>query len=166
MGTIELRKARQSLCGDVRCRPLSVCAAAARAGECATRFIRFFKQTDVIITAPMARIAKAMNMNTRRIQSSIGNVVENFQSLSRVVNALAESKSWLRDDEYLDMIKNELSKEPVLHSKFGVSGGETYITATLTVFAVNLQRRFEVENRLNKMILERFDEKLLFTKRA
>jgi small-conductance mechanosensitive channel len=91
-------------------------------------------------------------------------VLECYHILCRTIDALAETRTWIKDDENFQKIDDELSREPVVHSQFGVAGNQTYITAILNVFVVHLQRRLEVENSMNKAILETLGPRgLLFT---
>jgi small-conductance mechanosensitive channel len=87
------------------------------------------------------------------IRNAIESVIKSYNALAMAIDSLAQSRYWLKDDKYVNDIQNELSKEPVVQSRFEVSGGETYIVATLSLFALDLRREYEVENKLNKVIL-------------
>jgi small-conductance mechanosensitive channel len=87
--------------------------------------------------------------------AAIKKIIDSYHILCRTVDSLAESRSWLQNDELLHTIRDELSKEPIVSSKFGIVPRTDYVNATLNLFALNLQRRIEVENRLNEAILQR-----------
>jgi small-conductance mechanosensitive channel len=89
---------------------------------------------------------------------AIEQIINSYHVLCRTVDSLAESRSWLKEDEFLHKIRDELSKEPVVSSKFGITASVEYVSATINLFALNMQRRIEVENRLNRAILDELGE--------
>lgn len=87
----------------------------------------------------------------------IKDIIKHYQDLSNAVYSIGDTLPDIKEE--LDPLISELSKEPVVSSKFEASStGSPYLALTLSVFAFHLERRFEVEHKLNRAILDRLDE--------
>lgn len=102
-------------------------------------------------------IARANYKAGKDKRKSIREIVSNFDKLSNAVFSIGDSLPDLKED--LELLLTELSKEPVVHSHFEPSSSDkTYLTVKLNVFAIYLERRYEVEQKLNKKIVDRLSE--------
>jgi small-conductance mechanosensitive channel len=103
--------------------------------------------------------------NKKEITDAIANVIGSWDKLANAVHSVGEKLPDFKDD--LIPLITEMSKEPSVHSNFKTSDNDTYILVTLNVFAIHLERRFEVEHKLNKAILDKLKERgLLFEDEA
>jgi small-conductance mechanosensitive channel len=115
----------------------------------------------------IAEARRQWKLNTAEAQESVRldalhSLVDNFGKLCGAVFSIGDYRPELKQE--IAPLITELSKEPTVHSRFDVSDNEgSYVSATLNVFTIHLERRYEVENKLNKRILDRLAEKgLLF----
>jgi small-conductance mechanosensitive channel len=100
--------------------------------------------------------------NEEERKKALKEMIYHFGRLAGAVFSIADYRPELKEEAAT--LVTELSKEPTVHSRFEVNSGETYIVVTLNVFTIHLERRYEVENKLNKRILDELDRKgLLFT---
>ncbi len=75
--------------------------------------------------------------------------VNEFHRLSNAMFALSDQHPDLR--EQFEPLLAELSREPLVHSEFEIGN----VKLTLYVFVLHLERRMQVEERLNSQILKR-----------
>lgn len=86
--------------------------------------------------------------------SCIETIMKNCQNLSNAIYSVGENLPDIKEE--LDALITELSKEPAVHSRPDLSpSGVPYMALKLNVFAFHLERRFEVEHKLNCAILDR-----------
>jgi len=83
----------------------------------------------------------------------VAEIISGFQDLENAVFSIPDKLPDLK--EYLQDVEAELAKEPVVRSKFVTLGGQTLFEVTLDVFVFHLERRYEVEEKLNKVIAAR-----------
>jgi small-conductance mechanosensitive channel len=115
----------------------------------------------------VAKARRKWKLNTEEANEdnrldALQSLVDNFGNLCGAVFSIGDYRPELKQE--IAQLITELSKEPTVHSRFEVSDGESsYVAVTLNVFTIHLERRYEVENKLNKRILDRLSaKKLLF----
>jgi small-conductance mechanosensitive channel len=80
-------------------------------------------------------------------------ISDRLGTLSNYVFAIAEQNPEVRQE--LDLLISEINKEPVVFSEFTEDG---HAKVTLNCYALYLERRFEVEHKINRDIERRFKQ--------
>lgn len=90
---------------------------------------------------------------------AIQGIAKAFGEVGEFVYAIGKFNTDARiSNEYLNLV-DELNKEPSVHSQYKITEeGRVYCEVTFRVYAIHLERRFEVAHRLNKDIQRRFKE--------
>ncbi len=126
------------------------------------------QQFGTFVDRALRQISDARdNYNEARSRTSklkcVERIIRNYQDLSNAIYSVGDALPDIKED--LDPLIAEISKEPVVHSNFKVSDqGTAYLALTLNAFAFHLERRFEVEHKLNSAILDRLERDGLLVK--
>jgi small-conductance mechanosensitive channel len=95
-------------------------------------------------------------LNQKARTDGIRKIITSFGQLSGAIFSIADYRPELK--EAIAPLVSEISKEPVVHSRVEASEEKSHVLVTLNAFALHLERRYEVENKLNKVILDRLAE--------
>lgn len=114
---------------------------------------KIYGQFGVISSNAKERLEEFFETLTQIRKRLVLEVSEQLAELSNYIFAIAEQNSELRPE--LDRLISELGKEPVVSSTYTVDG---HVKITLHCNALYLERRYEIQHKLNRDIERRFHQ--------